>query len=323
MYTHSNYPNRENGLTLGKHALLLFISVVVSFFLHFCFAFFYNIIVEDQIVANKHEKKIDKGGNPDALMRIFHSIDIEGTTAQDDQGIHPDSQKAAETTDAHVRADDINAQMLQTPDIPERPQLPDSLGENNLSIPNTYIPELTPPQVVALTPEDIELPQGDHKEPKWSIDLTDHNNIKSDVTFSKPIFEESYINTTIDSELFTLPTKSQIKSVATEQANSTTLRQLEKEGSHQTMLEKDIDPVATILPPTELPKTNTNEAIEQAVHDLPSISSDGVQGSRKFIPIDKSLSLALKLYTTPEDPTHNYYQIDIVRRPESQLPLMQ
>lgn len=323
MFAHSDYQYRDNGLNLGKHALLLFISIVVSFIVHFCFAFFYDSIIDEEAFRVNKDNDPSKTMENDAPLRFNELNRIVGIV-QETPEISPDVQKATETTNVHTLADDAIAKALQTPQMPERPVIPETFSDATLSIPGSELIDLPPPPAATIPEKVVALPEKEHVESQWAIDESVlREEIGSDVVFSAPLFEGSYVDASIETGITLEPAGN--TPFADFQTTSSVLKQLESESTSATVANDLQAAMNATLNATELPTSGSEEAIQKALEELtveaPSLTG-GTEPPRKFIAIDKSLSVALKLYSSPADATHDYYQIDIVRRPESPLPIM-
>lgn len=322
MFTDTNYQYRDNGLNLGKHALLLFISIVISFIVHFVFAFFYDSIIDDRMLKISEEKDEPSLMETDMPLRLKELNHIVGI-ARDTPEISPDIQKAVETTNVHDLADDAIAKALQTPQMPDRPDVPDALQESNLSIPGDELLDLPPPPAVLIPQEVVALPESEHVESQWSVDTSVlREEVGSDVMFSMPLFEGSFVDASIGTGLALAPAGSEHTGLAALASTDSVFKQLEEEGASATVSKELQSAMTESVEAPELPSTESEEAITKALEELQIAPPTGSEEPRKFVAIDKSLSVALKLYSSPADDTHDYYQIDIVRRPESPLPIM-
>jgi hypothetical protein len=323
MLSKTEYQHRENGLNIGKHALLLFISIMISFVVHFCFAFFYDSIIDESAFHVTKTKDKPQDPEDDAPLRFTELNRIIGI-AHETPAISPDIQQAVETTNVHDLADDAIAQILQTPQMPDRPFVPEAVDEAALSIPGDENVDLPPPPVASIRQEVISLPETEHIEAAWAIDnSTLREEIGTDVAFTMPLFNGSYVDASIGSGVALAPVGNGTEDGGVFQPEGSVLQKLEEEGT-RSVVEKELQTIANdTTPPPELPLAESDEAIEKALESLqlPTVAGEA-DAPRKFVAIDKSLSVALKLYSSPADTTHDYYQIDIVRRPESPLPIM-
>lgn len=308
---------RDNGLNIGKHALVLFVSVLFSFVVHFAFAYFYENIATSMDFAMPVEVEEE----PEKTLPIRLDLMKEILEVAQTQTVEaPDAQKAISAVNDALSNTAIPEVLVQ-PELPDAPVVPDQVMESALALPNQEISLPPPPalerqEVIAL-PEIIAetLP-----EAQWKLDGSFKRTLEAP-DFVTPPPEETMPTDAfaLPSELFAPIGDAQARTAAvTAEAVAT----LAKENVSSNIPVAEITE-STIIDP--LPEASTIALLESTIAEtignmgLPATDSATPQ---RFFAIDESLSLSMSLYSTEEDPTHNYYRINIVRRPDSTVDIM-
>ncbi len=299
---------QDNGLGVGRHAFVLFLSVLLSVGIHFGLMYFFG----DVDVAEAQTRETRAHITPENLPPVRIEALMERTElarAVTEQA--PDAEVVAERSAADLPARAETAP-LPTPALPTPPQpQANAMPGHELAPPQTALPALPASmfrQEVAAIP-DTAFTRSTNPDPRWTINaavptLPDAPDLASSVELQKG----SPLNDAVPSELPPLAEGSLV--VAASRLAQTSQA-----------FEQAAPTVAPTVGAVEEEGTATLDALaDRAVREAAQPTVDKTLPT--FRAIDDRLSLALCVYEHPKDPTHRYFRLDILRRPESSLPIM-
>lgn len=296
----------DNGLGLGRHTFVLFVSIVLSAILHFGLMFAFG----DLDVAEPGEEARRAHVTPENLPPVRIEAFVRQTElarAVTDRA--PDAAKAAERSAATLPAKAETVPLPQPPlPAPSLPK-PNGISGTALDPPATALPRLPDAmfrQEVAAIP-DTAFTRTVNPDPRWTLDATiprvpNAPDLASSVEPRKESFGGG-----LPGELPPLA-EGTLAAVAG-------------------LLSKKVGG-AEAVPPSQAVSAVTGGTGDKALEVLadraareaarPSLG----EPAAPFRPIDDRLSLALSVYDPPSDPAHRYFRLDVLRRPESSLPIM-
>lgn len=321
MFNPTQHSYHDNGLDLGKHALLLFISIVISFVLHFAMAFCYDNFFAGALLQQSGDPDGDGDGNVTPMQFLDASEFVNVALAAEE--IAPDANQATETVEVHkTAAESLTEEVVDTDKL-----LPDQIDLSELgefaqiqfdNIHGDTQIDLPAPMKDLAFDQTIDVPQLTIEEAQYRVD---EELVKKEVQDQAllPIPEgTSYvdINKTEDTIEHFKPagdsTKPTVLSDVAQQhleAQSATFDAASEALAREKM--------SDILDPRNFSVSSDEEMLAKVVEGLqPTLSNEMGDAQPNFIPIDKSLSVALTLYEAPEDPSSYYYMIQIKNRGE-------
>lgn len=300
----------DNGLGLGRHTFVLFVSVVFSVVLHFGLMFALGDVDVTEADATEGRRA---HVTPETLPPVRIEAFVERTElARAPADSAPDAAKVAERSAAALPAKAETAP-LPAPVLPAPPQPKASATPGEaLAPPASALPTLPASmfrQEVATIP-DTAFTRKVNPDPRWTVDaaipkIPDAPDLASSVEPAKGAWGGGEL----PGELPPL-------------ADGTLAAVIER------LTPADDAAIAPPAPKAVAVATEAGQAGEKALDDLadqavrsasrPALGEPAVP----FRPIDDRLSLALSVYETPSDPAHRYFRLDVLRRPESSLPIM-
>ncbi len=304
-----NQTSSDNGLRLGQHTFVLFISIVLSVLLHFGILYSCGDL---KVTEPPQEKtyKIDSADLPPMrIERFVQATQLMTAQAVETPDATADTARVEAAIASHVEQTKLaEPTTLPTPTLPEA-ELPEEVLE-------TMKPEVSPlpdamvRQEVATVPE-TEITKVTNPDPRWEVnaelpvvanapDLAPTHDLVKGVPEPTINFQPA-VSTSLD-ELFAQMETPASTTAAAETFADSTLAQ-----SEEASLEAARD------------LAQTDALLEKAVRQAqPKLTSE----SGAFQQIDDRLNLNLQVYQSPQDPIHNYFQLTILRRAESPMPIM-
>ncbi len=301
-------PASDNGLSLGRHAFMLFVSVVFSVAAHFALMYYFghvSVAAPSQAARQAHI-------TPENLPPMHVEAFVQRTELVQAEILRePDTAAAVEQSAQDLPAQAETAKIPE-PTLPTAPKPAEAVASAALLPPPTVaelpaIPDSLLRQAVASVPEN-DFTRETNPDPLWTIDaaiptITDAPDLASSVET-----ENAHAG----------PPQMVLPPLA-----AGTLSELSRQlgtGSANTL------PTVTLPTETVAAVGLTEETALNQLADL--ATAEAIQAAhpelapQEFRAIDDRLNLALTAYETPSDPTNRYFRLDILRRPESPLPIM-
>ena len=295
----------DNGLGLGQHAFVLFVSVVLSVAIHFGLMFAFGDVGVAQHDAERKRAHITPENLPPVRIEAFvKQTELARATVDRAPDAAAEAERAAAALPARAEAAPLPAPDLPTP---PRPQTAPTPGDT-LAPPASALPELPAAmlrQEVAAIP-DTAFTRTANPDPRWTLDAAVPRIPNApDLASSAEPGKASALGG-LPGEL--PPLAGGALAVAAER--------LAKESAAPKAAPPEVRPV----PKAEAGEKALDALAEQAVRE----AARPVAGAPTvpFRAIDDRLNLALSVYDAPADPAHRYFRLDILRRPESALPIM-
>lgn len=297
-------PTTDNGLSLGQHSLVLFISVMFSIALHFALMYFCGDVgVAKASVEEKRAHITPETLPPVRIETFLQRTELLQAESMQSPDMEAEAERAAQALPEKVK--DVAVPLPALPSIPKAASLP--IEEQFLppEAPEAPFSDALVRQEVAAIPE-TELTQVTNPDPKWVIDdsitrVPDAPDLASSVEMS------DVLSLGAMGALPALPPM----------AEETSLKKLVESAAVEAAV-APLPQAASVeaVPPgtVEQVEALTAEAVKASVRELSSFP--------EFEAIDTRLSLALTAYETEKDPHFTYFRLAIVRRPESTLPIM-
>ncbi len=286
----------DNGLDLKQHALVLFISIVLSCIAHFWLLYFFaGVSVSSQTQALKQESSqaVLPPVQIEALARIVQEVKDFSPEAEPD--VSGEIRQVEQALQEQASASRLPAPLPVLPEpLPPGAQEKKALATQEKTL-GAHVSDQLIRQVVAHVP-DTALTRRNNPEPRWVLDAETVRTLEaSDLTFALGAFE---------------PILAQ-PAFATASEPRLPKRVLEAPAVGTSPLQeaqaREVNSVAQDL-------RNATESTLMRNAETPE--------SAHYQPIDERLQLKLSIFETERDPANRYFRLDILRRPESTLPIM-
>ena len=286
----------DNGLDLKQHALVLLISVVLSGIAHFWLLYFFaGVSVANPAQALKQERA--QTALPpvqiEALARIVQ--EVKDFSQEDEPDVSGEIRKVEQALQEHSGTAHLPAPLPVLPEpLPPGAQEKKTLATQEKTL-GAQISGQLMRQAVAHVPDTL-LTRKNNPEPRWVLDAqTPRAPEASDLTFALGAFEP----------ILALP------ALAVSPEPKLPGRVLEA-------------PIVEGAPLREA-QAREAESVAQDLRDATegsvALSAEKSEGAH-YQPIDERLQLELSVFETERDPANRYFRLDILRRPESTLPIM-
>ncbi len=301
----------NNGLSLGQHTFVLFLSVVLSVVAHFCLMYYCG----DMKVSETHTKEVTKvtpvNLPPMQIERFVQQTQLLSADTMRSPDATDDASKVASAIEEHAAQAKLSAPTtLPAPTLPKDEPIGDvmeSLKPNLDPLPDALVR-----QEVATVPE-TEVTKLTNPDPRWEV------NAAVPVVFNAPDLAPTH-------ELVHGLPSMEIDLQALGPAATMTASEEDVFAQLETVKE------ATEAVAEEVVASGLEEGLE-AARDLEEaaalVDAAVAQSQPAFNPsalvyqqIDDRLNLNLQIHQSPDDLAHNYFQLTMVRRPESQMPIM-
>jgi len=318
-----DYPT-DNGLSLGRHALVLFLSVTLSMAMHF--GAFYRF--GTAYVADASQTAQRAHLTPDTLPPVqIEAFVRQAALATATIARPPDVSAEADRTASALpeKAEGAKAPLPTLPALPP-PQMPSA---ELTPLPVPALPSLPVRQDVAAVP-DTEFTRTVNPDPLWTLEASVPRvphapDLASSVeSATAPDALGSGMRRGTENVPGGLP-------VALPPATDSQTLDLLRERLALTVSRGTLAPSA----PDTTASAGSAGAVSQTLEQLaaqatalpaPSTALPGEMGvvpDLHFQSIDDRLRLSLCFYDHPSEPDSRYFRLDIVRRPESSLPIME
>lgn len=294
----------DNGLSMGQHSFVLFVSILFSVVLHFALMYFCSDVGVATATSEKRAAHITPETLPPMRIETFlEKTELLKAESMEAPDVAVEAERAAEVLPEKVK--DVVVPLPTLPSIPKTEPLPIEQQFLPPEAPEALFSDALVRQEVAAIPE-TDLTNVTNPDPKWVIDdsitrVPDAPDLASSVEMS---------------EVLTLGAMGSLPALPP-MADETSIASLAEIAA----AEAAATPIAIAEPVDAVPPetVETAEALTAATVDatVRELSSFQV-----FEAIDNRLSLALSIYETERDPRYTYFRLAIVRRPESPLPIM-
>lgn len=310
----SEYPAADNGLGLAGHAFLLFVSIVFSVLIHFGVMYACGEMGVNPVTPTQRKAHITPENLPPMQIEAFvKEVDL----IQADIQARPDAGSAAAEA-SETLATTAAAAVVPLPSLSPA-FLPADAAPAELLAPETgkslpALPSSLVRQEIAAVPE-TDFTRTVNTDPRWTIDaaaprVPDAPDLAASVessdsiaagfgaagtvAFLPPITDAASLKQAVEQHLEAAP-----QQVVSE------MRELPREAA---------EPISGTQEMAKLAEAAVTEAMRQSAVTATALP--------KFRAIDDRLSLALSVCENSADSTHRYFRLDILRRPDSPLPIM-
>ena len=291
----------DNGLAVGQHSFVLFVSIVFSVVMHFSLMYFCSDVGVRTTAVEKRAHITPETLPPVRIETFLKKTELVQAAAEQAPDMAVEAELAAESLSEKVK--DVAVPLPALPSIPKAEMMPMDKQFLPPEAPEAPMSDALVRQEVAMIPE-TEMIRDVNPDPKWIVDQTitrvpDAPDLASSVEMSEvltlgamggmpalpPIADE--VSLSALAELATAETAAPATAEALPEVADASVAQVE---------------------------ALTTAALDATVRELaPEL---------KFQAIDNRLSLALTSYETSKGPKHTYFRLAIVRRPDSPLPIM-
>ena len=294
----------DNGLSLGQHTLVLFVSVVFSVFFHFGMMYWFHDVGMETVTSERRQAHVTPENLPPVRIDAFvRKTELAAPAIAQ----KPSADAAAEASKKELGR---KAEAMTPPD-PAPLAAPDDVAGSPLShmapppadmptVPENYLR-----QQVAAVPTDT-FTRKTNPSPRWTLDaavprIPDAPDLASSV--------EQFKGTPSGN----LAAGGMLPPLSDGQALNRAVASLSGNGGRGSVTEPPKVPVAPPAPPPTKALVTPPAVVEQMVKPVtprPVLKA-----------IDERLNLSLSYYEHPSDGSR-YFRLDILRRPESSLPIM-
>lgn len=303
----SEHPVADNGLGLAGHAFVLFVSIVFSVLIHFGVMYACGEMGVNPIHPAKKAHITPENLPPmriEAFVKEVNLIQAEIVEQPDVQAAAEQaSEKLAVTaTAAAVPLPTLSPAALPVDIAPGTALAPKDTQKLPVAIPPSFVR-----QDIAAVPE-TEFTRTVNPDPRWTLDaatprVPDAPDLAASV--ESPLGSAESFGAASVAMLPPLSDRTALAQSAT-QSDALIPSEITKIPHHVT------EPLAEKQAMSQLAEDAVSEVMKQGSKiELP-----------KFRAIDDRLSLALTSYETSDDETHRYFRLDVLRRPDSPLPIM-
>lgn len=291
----------DNGLAVGQHSFVLFVSIVFSVVMHFSLMYFCGDVGVRTTAVEKRAHITPETLPPVRIETFLQKTELLQAASEQAPDTAVEAEMAAETLPEKVK--DVAVPLPALPSIPKAELAPLEKQFLPPEAPEAPMSDALVRQEVAMIPE-TEMLREINPDPKWIVDQTitrvpDAPDLASSVEMS---------------EVLTLGAMGGMPS----------LPPIAEEVSLSALAELATAEAAAPETTTELP-----QMVDVAVEQVEALTTAALDATvREVIPelefqaIDNRLSLALTTYETAKDPNYTYFRLAIVRRPDSPLPIM-
>ncbi len=300
----------DNGLSLGQHTLLLIVSIALSILIHFgVMHYFGDRIVATVVQQSQRELQVQPELTPIQIERFVEEMELVSMEVE----ATPDATADAELVQESISAEAEVAQVV-APVMPNAPELPEITPMEELPEVEPKLPALPlnpVRQEVAAVPVEVFTPPVSN-EPLFVIekDIPRENHT---LDFSLPT-----VAYTRSAGMPVFGSVASSASVATIDEVIESSRANAAAATEETAKAIEEDVLAHLEEARDLEQTET--LIAEAVK---SVQPDVIDVAQPVVRIDDRLNVSIKLYQTPLDYAHNYFELTITRRPESLMPTME
>ncbi len=303
----------NNGLSLGQHAFVFFISIVLSVALHFGLLYYCGeMTVSEAHVKETAPKVLPAELPPMHIERFVQQTHLVSADVIRSPDATVDASKVTSAIEAHVAQAKLSAPTtLPAPTLPTNEPTGDileSLKPNLDTLPDTLVRQ----EVVTVPETDVT--QLTNPDPRWEInaaipvvanapDLAPTHDLVHGLPNAQPDFQPFVAAAPSSEEIFAQLTPLTDKSDA---LVKDVVENNVKEGMAEGLeAARDLEQTAALA---DAAMAQSNPAI--------------TLNTLAYHQIDDRLNLNLQIYQSPNDLAHNYFQLTIMRRPESQMPIM-
>lgn len=291
----------DNGLAVGQHSFVLFVSIVFSVVMHFSLMYFCGDVGVRTTAVEKRAHITPETLPPVRIETFLQKTELLQASSEQAPDMAVEAEMAAETLPEKVK--DVAVPLPALPSIPKAELAPLEKQFLPPEAPEAPMSDALVRQEVAMIPE-TEMLREINPDPKWIVDQTitrvpDAPDLASSVEMS---------------EVLTLGAMGGMPS----------LPPIAEEVSLSALAELATAEAAAPETASELP-----QMVDVAVEQVDALTTAALDATvREVVPelefqaIDNRLSLALTTYETAKDPTYTYFRLAIVRRPDSPLPIM-
>ncbi|MBR5587673.1 MAG: VWA domain-containing protein [Kiritimatiellae bacterium] len=291
----------DNGLAVGQHSFVLFVSIVFSVVMHFSLMYFCGDVGVRTTAVEKRAHITPETLPPVRIETFLQKTELLQASSEQAPDMAVEAEMAAETLPEKVK--DVAVPLPALPSIPKAELAPLEKQFLPPEAPEAPMSDALVRQEVAMIPE-TEMLREINPDPKWIVDQTitrvpDAPDLASSVEMS---------------EVLTLGAMGGMPS----------LPPIAEEVSLSALAELATAEAAAPETASELP-----QMVDVAVEQVDALTTAALDATvREVVPelefqaIDNRLSLALTTYETAKDPAYTYFRLAIVRRPDSPLPIM-
>ncbi|MBR4946643.1 MAG: VWA domain-containing protein [Kiritimatiellae bacterium] len=291
----------DNGLAVGQHSFVLFVSIVFSVVMHFSLMYFCGDVGVRTTAVEKRAHITPETLPPVRIETFLQKTELLQASSEQAPDMAVEAEMAAETLPEKVK--DVAVPLPALPSIPKAELAPWEKQFLPPEAPEAPMSDALVRQEVAMIPE-TEMLREINPDPKWIVDQTitrvpDAPDLASSVEMS---------------EVLTLGAMGGMPS----------LPPIAEEVSLSALAELATAEAAAPETASELP-----QMVDVAVEQVDALTTAALDATvREVVPelefqaIDNRLSLALTTYETAKDPAYTYFRLAIVRRPDSPLPIM-
>lgn len=303
----SEHSATDNGLGLAGHAFLLFVSIVFSVLIHFGVMYACGEIGVNPINPTKKAHITPENLPPMQIEAFVQEVNLIQAEIVEQPDIESAAEQASETLSATAAAAAVPLPSLSPAALPADIAPGTALAPIDTKAVLPVLPPSFVRQEIAAVPE-TDFTKSVNPDPRWTLDaatprVPDAPDLAASV--ESPLGAADALGAA--SVAMLPPLRDQTAIAQSVEQLDTLISSEIKEIPHHVA-----EPIAEREAMSQLADAAVSEAISQ--------------GSRVNLPnfraIDDRLSLALTSYETSDDSTHRYFRLDVLRRPDSPLPIM-
>lgn len=300
----------DNGLSLAQHTFVLFVSIVLSVVIHFGLMYWFGETAVATSTGRERAHITPENLPPMRIDAFVMQADLQRADAEQAPDVAGDVAEAGEALPEAAETAQSVSPILPPAPLPEV-ELPGlDIAQDELTLPP--VPDAWARQQVAAVPE-TPLTQETAPAPRWTIDaavprIPDAPDLAASVEFARGSGPSSMPGAILP------PGLGGGNTLAEQAARLTTTPPSAGFADEASLAE-----AAGSLAAADLSAVDklAAEAIQSAVLSPTEGTPEVVYQS-----IDDRLNLALTYYDAPGDTSYRYFRLDILRKPESSLPIM-
>lgn len=297
----------DNGLGLAGHAFVLFVSIVFSVLIHFGVMYACGEIGVNPIHPAKKAHITPENLPPMQIEAFVQEVNLIQAEIVEQPDVQSAADQASETLSATATAAAVPLPSLSPAALPVDIAPGTALAPTDMKTLPATIPPSFVRQEIAAVPE-TDFTRSVNPDPRWTLDAATPR------VPDAPDLAASVESSLGAADAFGAASVAMLPPLSNQATITHSVEQLE------TLIPSEITPIAYDAAEPLAEKEAMSQLAESAVSEVMT------QGSKvelpKFRAIDDRLSLALSTYESSDDPTHRYFRLDVLRRPESPLPIM-
>ena len=305
----------DNGQTLAQHAIVLLASIFASVVLHFSLLYWFGERPLSEPVRPEKAHLTPENLPPMSIKAFLQEVEIEPAQLQvNNPDISEAAAQAGEQLVDVAAAAPIVAPILPPPPLPEVAN--PGLSFAQVEAPPPSVPEAWVRQQVAAVP-DTPLTQQTNPTPRWTLDESiPRVAVAPDLAASVDLIKGT---PGVLPQSFLPP----VQEVSFADQVASLLPQKGEEPLAEALAAAEPAPEAA-LPEADLSAAEAlaDQTSREALKPAAEVAAEPGEPPRVYQAIEDRLSLSITVYDPPKDVEYRYFRLDLLRKPESSIPIM-